>query len=445
MAEDIKLAEETLNEENTTNESIDTNTEVSVDDLRSQYKLMTDLVKEVNDSYIQVKDHTNHVVNKMGYDSQILDFIIPYPIEDIDNMDITEIREFLSTYYLHQTESKLEDTSDEELRKDMKDIKEASLLLLNTKLECDKIRLQGTEIFNEYSNYLSSNLTRSSREERLKLMKEAYEKSTDESDKRKMKKMIDDIQSALDYAFVYERINKYGQTEIDNIIDGFFNDRHGLYIMDRFKSKIKAFGYKDEIIKHFFNIEENFLDESYHEFNNLFLYIYIRMVAYSDPYNTTDKLFVTSLTTGISNLIYHRFETTDTEDLFKVIICKLLDNFKSKSEYFKENNTSYKNNDIRKQREQDNEEQRKDVIIKALHKMKIDDFDESLPSSELRDIFQQNIDKMITEQNEKYIESRNSQNSDDGDLIIPHINTDDTDVESDVVIDSVDVGHDGDN
>ena len=119
-------------------------------------------------------------------------------------------------------------------------------------------------------------------------------------------------------------LKKLGKKEIDSIKVAYFDKSKGSYIIDKYKAKIKHFGFEEKLFHYFFNIEENFLEEEYHVYNNLFLFIYMRMVAYSDPYDKTEKMYIQSLTSNLANLIYHRFDSTENEKNFLEIIKRVL-------------------------------------------------------------------------------------------------------------------------
>ena len=142
----------------------------------------------------------------------------------------------------------------------------------------------------EYLNFMSSEKVKIAREERLSKMKYLLEKEENEFEKKKIQKMIELTESSKTFDFIYDRFNKYGDKEVDNIVDAYLNERKGDLIIKKYSSKIKQFGYNPEIYRHFFNIEESFLPEEYWDYNNLFLFIYMRMVAYSDPYKDADVM-----------------------------------------------------------------------------------------------------------------------------------------------------------
>ena len=72
-------------------------------------------------------------------------------------------------------------------------------------------------------------------------------------EKRKMKEMADSLSSTLDYSYIYERFKKY-DWEVDNIDKAFFDMKRGSYVIERYRTHIKHFGFNEDIYKLFFNV-----------------------------------------------------------------------------------------------------------------------------------------------------------------------------------------------
>ena len=367
-----------------------------------EYKLIIEMLKEAESQYKEMKKSMESTVEyTYGLKSEVLETILPYEIDSIPEMDINEMREFLNTYLINTSTNKYNDMEEEELRKEFKCVKEISLLLLKSKEETKKLKEESNEILNEYMNYMSSDKIKEARLKRLERLREALELETNEVEKNKIKKMIDTMESSMDFSFLKTRFDKFGDKEIENIKNGFFDDIKGGYIMDRFRKKIKAYGFSEDIYKYFFNIEENFLPKKYSKFNNLFLFIYLRMVAYSDNYNKYDKIFVNSVTSAVSNLVYHKFDSTDTEEYFIKVLCEIIDKFEKYADYFEENNPSYENHPVRKETEANHELKRKESIMKKLDSLKITDYDDSLSADELQAYYNEQVDIMTNKQIKK--------------------------------------------
>lgn len=396
-------------DENTSEEAIE---KESPEDSIKDYKIIIDMLHEMDDQYKILEEQTKHLITEeYGYNEGIIDAILKYNKNDIVNLDESEIRDFMITYANKDKVIQVYDKSKEELINDMEIIKDATLVLLSAKVEKDNLKAESSDILKDYFNYMSSDKVKAARLKRLETFKDLLKTETDEVKKAKIERMVNDMEASMSFSFLQERFEKYGKKEIQNIEEGFFNEKKGSYILERYNSKISKFGYNPEVFKYFFNIEENFLGENYAPFNNLFLYVYIRTVAYSDPYNKTDKLFVQSLTGALANLIYHKFESMGNEQQFISVIKAVDDRFIDSRDKFVESNTTYKDHPARIKVDKDNEERHRSAIIEKLKDFSITDFTEDMSTKELENLLNTKIDEITNTQLDEF--NRKDSTSDD--------------------------------
>ena len=279
--------------------------------------------------------------------------------------------------------------------------------------EYKKIQADSNDILNDYAEFLSSEKVIAARKARLERMKELAKSETNETKRREMEKKIRYMEMTQSLDFIFTRLDTFGDKEKKNVINAFFDDKRGSYVINRYKDKIVKFGFDVNLYKYFFNLEENFLSEEYHPFNNLFLFYYMRFVAYSDPYKEEDKLYVQSLTSAIANLIYHRFpkdkkETDDSaidesnvnaaEQRFIKILEKFASFFEDQREYFFENNTMRPGHPIREEMTAKREMERKAELIKKMSELNITGYDENMSANELQEYFNSKLDEVIEQQ-----------------------------------------------
>ena len=396
-------------DENTSEEAIE---KESPEDSIKDYKIIIDMLHEMDDQYKILEEQTKHLITEeYGYNEGIIDAILKYNKNDIVNLDESEIRDFMITYANKDKVIQIYDKSKEELINDMEIIKDATLVLLSAKVEKDNLKAESSDILKDYFNYMSSDKVKAARLKRLETFKDLLKTETDEVKKAKIERMVNDMEASMSFSFLQERFEKYGKKEIQNIEEGFFNEKKGSYILERYNSKISKFGYNPEVFKYFFNIEENFLGENYAPFNNLFLYVYIRTVAYSDPYNKTDKLFVQSLTGALANLIYHKFESMGNEQQFISVIKAVDDRFIDSRDKFVESNTTYKDHPARIKVDKENEERHRSAIIEKLKDFSITDFTEDMSTKELENLLNTKIDEITNTQLDEF--NRKDSTSDD--------------------------------
>ena len=289
----------------------------------------------------------------------------------------------------------------------MKSIHDSFITVHTIEQEYRDIVTDSKDILNEYFNCINSNRVTDSIKKRLELMKSANELEVSDDIKVKNEKLIKTLETTLDLSFMDSVI-----IDIDKIVDQFFKNNLSAYIVKKFKSKIKKYGYNDEIYRYFFDIEENFLEEKYHPFNNLFLFIYMKYVGYSDPYNDTDGMYVRSITGSLANLIYHRFETTEAEKNFIDFLSAFLDRFVDGgyTERFILDNITYKGNNENIMALRAVEDQKIDYLRKKLDYYHIE-YSDDMSLDELTDLFNEEYNKLeeakileSTEESDEYVD-----------------------------------------
>ena len=429
--EDLKNVIDEDNVEEKTSEEVVSEEETSNEPSPSDYKIIVSMVREMEDQYAAVEESLHNAMkSKYRLNPDVLDMILPYELESIKDLDVEEMRDFLTKNCIYRDDRTYTHKSKSELVKIMTTIKEASLSLLTTKMEADNIRKESSEVLQEYFNYMSSDKVKKSREKRLEAMKKAVELESDSYKKTKMNEMIKAMEESMNYSFLQKRFEKFGDREIKNIKEGFFDDKKGKYVMDRYKEKIRRYGFNPEIYKYFFNIEENFLAKKYSPYNNLFLFIYMRMVAYADINSKTDNLLVHSITGALANLIYHKFNSTETEKYFLQVVSEVLDRFENDRDYFIENNTSYEEHPVRKEAELKHEEKRRKHLIRKMDELQIKGYDPEASADELLEYFNKENELLIKKQLNR--DKDEELTIDDGEEVDTTTENDELSVETDI-------------
>ena len=178
------------------------------------------------------------------------------------------------------------------------------------------------------------------------------------------------------------------------------------------------FGFDVNLYKYFFNLEENFLAKKYHAFNNLFLFCYMRYVAYADPYDKKDKLFVQSITSALANMIYHKFNSTTEEQRFIHTIEKLEDYFMDKYDYFMENNTTRPGHPVREIASAKYEADQKARLMAKMDELGITGYNDSMSAKEMHEFFNNKMDEMLEEQKKERDAKANVTENEDGSVTI---------------------------
>lgn len=411
-------------------ESIDDG-EISLDNsstnVSNEYKQMVSLLKESENFYNEMLEITkNEIEESYHVKSSILDEILHIPISEVKNMEYTNLEHIFKQFGLYDDTIDMllkeyrrpypdgENLSEVGvLRHVMQKLKEAQQSIITSKEELDSLKKESGDVLNEYINYKFSGKSEKMREERLMHFKELLVTETDEVKVAKMKKMIDAMEQSKTLSFLFSRIQQYGLNEVNTIMEAFFDQRKGSYVIDKFKGKVSKFGFDSNTYRFFFNLEENFLPEEYHVYNNLFLFCYMRMVAYSDPYNKVEKLWVQSLTENIIKLIYHKFSKTENELQFIAIIKKNDDQFDVYRNRFEKDNTTAPGHKVRINYHQEYEENRKKELIAEMDKLHISGYNSDMSVKELHEHLNTELDKLIKMNSKSYQEkySESSKNS----------------------------------
>lgn len=267
----------------------------------------------------------------------------------------TSIIEVLSAMFMEPEESpidkekKLSPMTEEEFRKNILSIRDSVAKFIKQKDDARKLKKESAEAFDEFYGEMNSRDSKKVLMDRLEEYKNDAKETTDLMERRKIERTIADIEKSMNMKFLYDRFEKVGdEKEAKMIVDTFFNNRKSEILMNKFRSKSKGFKIPAGSLDRFRDIETNFCDEKFHPFNNLFLFIFARMVAYGDPYNSSDKLRIYSLVSSLNNLVYHKFNVEETEKEFIDTIEDIETRFLPYVERFKTENVTWKGHERRK-------------------------------------------------------------------------------------------------
>lgn len=232
--------------------------------------------------------------------------------------------------------------------------------------------------------------------QKIKEMIEKAEACTDEKEKQKLLKNAETIQSAHSLAFLYNRINTFKDSELDNVVNNFFDKTKSGYILKKCRANLKRFKYGEDSYHMLTNLEEKFLDEKYHKYNNFFLFFVVRYIAYANADEQNSKLFVSSLMSNTGNLVYHRFASDNREKAFIDIIEKFLDQFEKYSDKFEKDNAMAPNHPKRIAKRKAMEIETREMIYKNLEYagFEITDDVKNLEMSALRELYERYLDEI---------------------------------------------------
>ncbi len=216
------------------------------------------------------------------------------------------------------------------------------------------------DISRSFTAALKSPEYREARIAQIQKLREHLDEEEDPKRRKELSDKLDQIEISQNFTFLNERLHSIGKKEVQSIISGFFEMTKGTYTMKRYYTNLKRMEISPEIHRMFFSLEEKFLPESYHVYNDLFLYHVIRWVSYMDVDDAKDYLYMSSIIGALKDLI-----TADATDEEKQTLLGVMKDFYSfidneeRYKYFEEKNISYKNHPERILAEKHAEEQRK--------------------------------------------------------------------------------------
>lgn len=318
--------------------------------------------------------------------------------EEFDTMSDDDIKMIYNTYYIGSAEAKL--LQPEDMRKDLKACKGLS----NTAYEMQKSFKEVQDLYNESVD--EDWKRRNSKEYRDATLNriEEWKSEIGKMDPVKDAKMIRDLRQKVEFMestitldFITERI-KHVEKEKSTIMRQFFSESEGSYSLNRCKSRSPKFGFDADWYKFFFNLEENFLPEEYHAFNNLFLFNVMRFIGYQDPYNAKDRGMVQAIVSSLTGLVYHKFADTEMENVIISLIKDYDSYFEDQREKFMKDNTTRPNHPVRLEQSKKADADRRNELFAAMVKFnfEIPENATEISTHDLQEYFNNKMEEMVS-------------------------------------------------
>lgn len=326
----------------------------------SQLTEMDSLIKIYEDTINDVKSSFISNLEKIGCTQLLAENLIRRNEDHIKSLSLSEIDElivksgcdpdFLKTAYYHANDKSLAfiDFSIDTLLK----IKEKYLSIIDSEENLESLKEERLNISRSFVDMLKSPEYRQARMDQIELLKKQAEETEDPKVRKDLLERLSHIEKSQTFEFLNERLHKYGKKEANSIKDGFFERSRGVYIMNRYYERLDRMKINRSIHSAFFNLEEEYLPESYAPFNNFFLFHIIRWVSYVDPDVESDFLYMSSLMGALKDLVTG--EATKEEEQTILSVMKDFYSFYQGAEveeYFIKNNANYKNHPDRIQAE----------------------------------------------------------------------------------------------
>lgn len=294
---------------------------------------------------LQILDNlvTTEITSIYGLDNRIRPALEKIHFSKIPEMTDEEVETFLKENGEEDSNiealKKAQETAKEEwvdkpfydfCRHALSSIKESLINIKKLERDRDTLSTNMKEIEDNYFNYVNTKEYKENKLKKIEEMEKEAENETDSVKKGQILRNLEYMKNAETLKFLTEYTDEKGQRAVDNIADVYFNHQRSSLVMKKFAVRIPKLGYNKDIYKFFFNLEENFLPEEYHAFNNLFLFHVMRTISFMDVDSKRDNLYASAILVKLYNLVYHKFGNQESEDEFVEFIRKFDDLFMEK-------------------------------------------------------------------------------------------------------------------
>lgn len=198
-----------------------------------------------------------------------------YTLDQIDNLTIDEVKElFTIDGELIEFEGDFSKTDKNVFMKDLaKYLKETQI----NKEGLDKLMQEYQEEMKSFNEELEKIM--GDFEDLPSMYRAELRDRVENEENEDRKKILEDMNKMFDYAFSLENvISFYNEIGTKNTLREYQNENLRKNIIEKYNRKVKEIGLRVSIAA-FNNFETKFLDESYHERNNLFIFSIMKYIA----------------------------------------------------------------------------------------------------------------------------------------------------------------------
>ena len=269
---------------------------------------------------------------QFGLTEEFCKFVGTMSDEDIDGLTLSQINLYLEqygidpgnilqTFYRGDNSVSAMDKWKEfflELRRAVRDMDKS----LTTREELEQAF---RDVYAKQTEFIQSAEYREAYEKKIEAIRAMAEKEPDDVKKKAYLRKLDAIQKSRNLSFLLDRLDdpkinkKDPNAEIKRLVGIFFDKDRGSYLMDRYVTTIRKLKVSTDYHVNLYNIEEKFLPESFHPFNNFFLFVVMSYIAYIDPEDDVDYLYATTALSMMGNLLMGEINKEDEKVLMNMI------------------------------------------------------------------------------------------------------------------------------
>lgn len=350
---------------------------------KEEYEQLRSLLKETKSLFDLYVETFMNDLNALSINPSIREFMVTKTMEEIEAMSGEDLSAVYTKYTVEDKKEHVASINDSKILQDMVAIKKSVDIIEEMRAKMEEIDTECQNFVVAYRKYLQSDEYREEKQRVKDELKEKIAVETDPYKKSKLTEQLDVMESSDTLSFIFDDFIK-DKNNIKNFTDIFFNDKKSEYIIERLNGKLKRFNLPTGFYKEFLYLEERYLDEMYHPFNNVFVFYVIRFISFADPSSKRDQMFIYSILTNLTNLFYNTFESDERRDEFLTIVKAFLFMFMEHYEEFVEQNITHPTHPVRLEREKEH-----DALVRAKMIKRITEsgalFDETVSDDILRD------------------------------------------------------------
>ena len=201
----------------------------------------------------------------------------------------------------------------------------------------------------EYFDYINSDEYRQKKKEQIDGLKEKVENLSG-IEKMRCEELIKITEHCVNGdSILYRIVNSDGSInkgEVNSITRAFFDVNASKTIMNKFNNKCIKLGIDTTAYRSLFNVEEivsNTTGEDLYCYNNIILFTWMRMVAYSDPENKNDNFLISECMKLLLKVVHNKYPSAEdqqhTADIVKKF-CSIFDSCGYRDKFIQHNKLS---------------------------------------------------------------------------------------------------------
>lgn len=256
----------------------------------------------------------------------------------------------------------------EEARKILIDVLEDISEYIHFQTELKELQDEFNKEKNKYLDHLSSPEYEKERLDKIDKLKNSLEQTTNSAKKKKIEHDLRVTEEEYSLAFMFDEfLNPEKRTEVmKRFMDNFFDGKKSAYTLEKFKKKCsgKQLKINPNIYKSALNLEEKFLEEEFHVYNNFFLFSCIQFIAHADSVRQENE--IKTVLQAMLKLVNGKFASEEAKDIFLESMRQYLRNYEEFRDVFTEKNILHPSHPHRIAAEKKREAEFREVIFREI-------------------------------------------------------------------------------